>query len=149
MFVYAYQYTSTDRSAAPPPVPPITLESVADGTSNTIMIGERPPYPKDAWGVWTYGEQDSFYGIGVTDGWKIYGTSENGTNCPTGTLYPQAPAGVITRCDLHHFWSKHTGGANWAFADGSVRFLTYNVTPQMWVALATRAGGEVIDASQF
>jgi prepilin-type processing-associated H-X9-DG protein len=150
MFVYAYRYpagtnTSQAQSAGilPSPTPPVTLEAVADGTSSTIMIGERPPYPKDAWGCWDYGEQDSFFGIGVTDGWKIYGTSELGTNCPTGTQYPQPGAG--NRCDLHHFWSKHTGGANWVFADGSVRFLTYSLTPAMWQALATKAGGEVVD----
>jgi prepilin-type N-terminal cleavage/methylation domain-containing protein/prepilin-type processing-associated H-X9-DG protein len=148
MFVYGYQYTTTPSPKAPPPkFPPVTLQSVTDGTSNTLMLGERPPYPKDDWGAWTYAEQDSFYGIGVTPGWFIYSTAENGSPCPTGTQYPHEPQSPPTRCDLHHFWSKHTGGANWTFADGSVRFLTYNITPAMWVALATRAGGEVIDGS--
>jgi prepilin-type N-terminal cleavage/methylation domain-containing protein/prepilin-type processing-associated H-X9-DG protein len=151
MFVYGYMYTSTpqDFSHPPPKFPPVTLQGVTDGTSNTLMLGERPPYPKDDWGAWTYAEQDSFFGIGVTPGWFIYGTAEDGTPCPSGTQYPHAPPGPPTRCDLNHFWSKHTGGANWAFADGSIRFLSYDFTPAMWVALATRAGGEVIDGSQL
>ena len=94
VFVYAYRFPAGTPpgggGAAIKQTPPVTIDSITDGTSNTIMIGERPPYPKDDWGAWTYAEQDSFYGIGVTDGWKIYNTDENGTTCPTGTLYPQA-----------------------------------------------------------
>jgi prepilin-type processing-associated H-X9-DG protein len=46
-------------------------------------------------------------------------------------------------CDALHFWSLHSGGANFAFADGSVRFLRYSADDVM-PALATRAGGEVV-----
>ena len=44
-------------------------------------------------------------------------------------------------CSAFHFWSMHPGGANFAFADGSVWFIAYShsfVLP----TLATRAGGE-------
>jgi prepilin-type processing-associated H-X9-DG protein len=44
---------------------------------------------------------------------------------------------------MNHFWSLHSGGANFAFADGSVRFLRYEAAAIM-PALATRAGGEVV-----
>jgi prepilin-type processing-associated H-X9-DG protein len=44
---------------------------------------------------------------------------------------------------MFHFWSLHPGGANFAFADGSVRFLAYSANPIM-PALATREGGEVV-----
>jgi prepilin-type processing-associated H-X9-DG protein len=36
------------------------------------------------------------------------------------------------------------GGANFIFADGSARFLTYDAAPIM-PALASRAGGEIAD----
>jgi prepilin-type processing-associated H-X9-DG protein len=41
-------------------------------------------------------------------------------------------------------WSFHTGGANFALADGSVRFFQYAAGPTVIVAMSTRAGGEVI-----
>jgi prepilin-type processing-associated H-X9-DG protein len=44
---------------------------------------------------------------------------------------------------MFHFWSPHTGGAHFAFADGSVRFIRYSTEPIM-AALATRAGGEAV-----
>ncbi len=39
--------------------------------------------------------------------------------------------------------SNHTGGANCAMVDGSVRFVTNQIDSVMWQAAATRAGGEV------
>jgi prepilin-type processing-associated H-X9-DG protein len=53
--------------------------------------------------------------------------------------------GVGDYCDVHHFWSQHPDGANWLFADGSVRFLSYT-NASIMPALATRAGGEVVNA---
>jgi prepilin-type processing-associated H-X9-DG protein len=44
---------------------------------------------------------------------------------------------------MFHFWSPHSGGANYAFADGSVRFLSYSANPVL-PALATRAGNEKV-----
>jgi prepilin-type N-terminal cleavage/methylation domain-containing protein/prepilin-type processing-associated H-X9-DG protein len=45
--------------------------------------------------------------------------------------------------------SRHPGGVNVTMADGSVRFVKSTITPQIWWALGTRAGGEVISADQF
>ncbi len=45
--------------------------------------------------------------------------------------------------------SLHPGGVNMAMADGSVRFVKQTITPQIWWALGTRAGGEIISADQF
>ena len=50
-------------------------------------------------------------------------------------------------CSAFHFWSPHPGGANFAFCDGSVRFLSYSADPVM-PALATRAGGETVNVPE-
>jgi prepilin-type processing-associated H-X9-DG protein len=44
---------------------------------------------------------------------------------------------------MFHFWSPHPGGANFAIADGSVRFIAYTANDIM-PALASRAGGEAV-----
>ncbi|AGA28907.1 DUF1559 family PulG-like putative transporter [Singulisphaera acidiphila] len=45
--------------------------------------------------------------------------------------------------------SFHPGGVNVGFLDGSVRFVKDSVNPQTWWGIATKAGGEVIDAGSL
>ncbi len=45
--------------------------------------------------------------------------------------------------------SNHPGGVKAALADGSVRFVTSSVDRQVWKAIGTRAGGEVVSADSF
>jgi prepilin-type processing-associated H-X9-DG protein len=40
------------------------------------------------------------------------------------------------------FGSEHPGGSNFGFGDGSVRFLSNTVAPQLLSALANRSDGE-------
>jgi prepilin-type processing-associated H-X9-DG protein len=47
------------------------------------------------------------------------------------------------------FRSDHGGGVNFAFVDGSVRFITEDIDPVLYSALATRSGNEVIDNIDF
>jgi prepilin-type N-terminal cleavage/methylation domain-containing protein/prepilin-type processing-associated H-X9-DG protein len=45
--------------------------------------------------------------------------------------------------------SRHPGGVNVAFLDGSVRFVKDTVAPTTWWALATKAGGEVLSSDSY
>jgi len=45
--------------------------------------------------------------------------------------------------------SRHPGGVNTAFADGSVRFIKSSVNSQTWVAIGTRNGGEVVSSDAY
>lgn len=140
----------------------IRLASITDGSSQTIMVGER------AWanvkGVWA--------------GVVANGTTRRGSmnRCPlTGALfYPAAPLvqahGHLLNTDtdedggLDDFSSMHPGGANFVFADGSVRFLKtvlrdsgtnsgggtlYSPSSLVLQALTTRNGGEVLSADSY
>jgi len=122
----------------------VALRDITDGTSSTVVVGERPP-SADLWYGWWY----AGYGqAGTGSGDMLLGARErnNGgpyvSNCPPGPYHFQSGK-VNEQCDLFHFWSLHTGGANFLFADGSTRFLTY-AADGVLPALATRSGGEVI-----
>jgi prepilin-type processing-associated H-X9-DG protein len=71
-----------------------------------------------------------------------------GTYTPAQTANLYGPGRGENPCDFNHFWSYHTGGANFVFGDGSVRFVPYTAKPVM-NALATRGGGDLGDASSY
>ena len=55
----------------------------------------------------------------------------------------RATRGTDSSIHQYHFWSWHPTGANFAFLDGSVHLLSYNVDLATFNSLATRAAGEV------
>ena len=63
-------------------------------------------------------------------------------NCPTGP-YGFIAGNAENQCDALHYWSFHSGGAQFAFCDGSVRFISFE-TKLLLPQLATRSGREVV-----
>ena len=45
--------------------------------------------------------------------------------------------------------SYHSGGVNVLMADGSVRFIKDSINMQTWMAIGTRAGGEVVSSDSY
>jgi prepilin-type N-terminal cleavage/methylation domain-containing protein/prepilin-type processing-associated H-X9-DG protein len=122
----------------------VKFTDLTDGASNTLLVGERPPGADLCLGWWYAGWGVDVAGTGDT----VLGVRERAT--PTGyTDMPDCGAGFTrfqhgrldNMCDVMHFWSLHSGGANFLFADGSVRLLRYDAA-DLLPALATRAGGE-------
>jgi prepilin-type processing-associated H-X9-DG protein/prepilin-type N-terminal cleavage/methylation domain-containing protein len=124
--------------------PAVRLADVTDGTANTLLLGERPPPDTFQAGIWyTHHRTGDAYGM-------LFGPNEWLRTEPNGGVdgdpcrapFRFGPGRPDNPCDRHHFWSLHPGGANFAFCDGSVRFLPYSAAGVL-PALATRAGGEV------
>ncbi len=119
----------------------VEFTDISDGASNTLMLGERPPAANLAWGWWGFSDYDNV--LATRD---FIGGTELYPGCPSPGIYRQGK--TSNNCDSNHFWSLHDGGAYWAFADGSVRFLPYSAA-SLTIPLATRAGQEVVDTGGF
>lgn len=119
----------------------IRFADITDGTSSTLMVGERPPSATLFYGWWYAGwGQGKDGNLDLTLGVRTKNWSADDPACPFGP-FPFAPNRFSDPCHHFQFWSPHTGGAHFAFADGSVRFLRYEADALL-PALASRAGGE-------
>jgi prepilin-type N-terminal cleavage/methylation domain-containing protein/prepilin-type processing-associated H-X9-DG protein len=108
-------------------LPKLRLNQITDGTSNTIMIGEVIPEVEDR-NAWAY-----------TNG--AYATCAIPLNAKdaTGKWFPPGQWQ-----NNYSFRSRHPGGGQFAFCDGSVRFMNDTIPLQTYRALATRDAGEVV-----
>lgn len=116
-------------------VRPLRWAKLTDGTSNKLMIGEDVYDPN--------GPGNMNYGIGYAwahsvEACAIAAMPINARR-PNGV--PYASGDWTGQTGFH---SRHTGGAHFALADGTVRFLSENMALGLYRALATVSGGEVV-----
>ncbi|WP_439631878.1 DUF1559 domain-containing protein [Gemmata sp.] len=114
------------------------MSSITDGTSNTLGVSERyrvsesfDGYTANGGGTWAMGSPNNNNSVQQSVGSTAVPFNYNVTN--------DDPAKSRTALA---YSSRHTGGVNAMFLDGSVRFLTTSVTGPTRVAIGTMAQGE-------
>ncbi len=100
---------------------PVRFNQVKDGLSNTFMLGEDVP----AYNQWS----QAFYGNSDYD------------SCDAPPNYFPADGGAGYWDDMC-FRSLHPLGVHFCLGDGSVRFISEMIDYHLYMALATKAGGE-------
>jgi prepilin-type processing-associated H-X9-DG protein len=113
----------------------VRITDVTDGTSNTVMFGEKSIRPNSLRGK--NEDRSVFSGVRNTHR-RMMGQA------PDGTQRPLLPPNNQTIPNANNsFGGPHPGLTNFVFVDGSVRGVKNSAGIPTLTALATRAGGEV------
>ncbi len=126
------------------------MADATDGTSNTLLLGERKYFDAIF---------DSIPGERIRDwGWCWFGAQGDallGTGVPMNFVLPAnflsldgGTQQLLYEDRINAFGSMHTGGSNMAMGDGSVHFVSENISPVTFQALGTRSRGEVASLDQ-
>ncbi len=135
----------------------IRLDDVTDGTSQTIFISEKLNDGLDL--GWASGTRASLRNMGSRSG-RIAGGrvsfSVDGNDDDTGGLgnsvekvFQLGESDEADALFVGGFGSRHPGGQNVAFGDGSVRFLKTSSSVRVRRRLAHRADGELLSSDQY
>lgn len=121
----------------------IRLRDIADGKAYTLLLGEN--LPLGLLSAWYQGSESTlrYCGEGIEQ--------HDSTTAKTMQTYQSTNSQVqaatpAVRIPPQRFGSVHSGGANFALADGSVRFVSTSVDPSTLRRLGNRHDGEVLTA---
>lgn len=153
----------------------VKMDEVRDGTSNTMLIGETARFPNEPSGSNLNFNATTWYWVGppwtgspywpgdirITGGAfqvprlnapaDVDGSVLGACLISSGASFPPDWITVPACIQLGQwgFRSLHPGGANFGFADGSVRFIKNSIDLKVYRSLGTRNGGEVLGADQY
>ena len=111
----------------------LRFSQILDGSSQTIMLGEMISRREDL--GWASGTSASL---------RNTGNFETPLRNNSRTSKADEPSGTLV---VGGFGSYHTGGAQFAFADGSVHFLSQSIDKGIFSKLGNRADGEMLYGS--
>jgi prepilin-type N-terminal cleavage/methylation domain-containing protein/prepilin-type processing-associated H-X9-DG protein len=164
-------FHETGPQAKPSPMQvAVKAAGVRDGASSTLLFGERqvsdgnldsylkatitpdpdpPVQAMQAYGVWGAPLNPSSITAVTLSGWAVINTGFPTEYVPPPPPMPELPVawGSISElwwARISAYGSRHPGGANFALADGSVRFVNQTLPVQTLQALSTRNGKETV-----
>jgi prepilin-type N-terminal cleavage/methylation domain-containing protein/prepilin-type processing-associated H-X9-DG protein len=116
----------------------IGIKNITDGTSTTMLVGERSQKWCEATWVGAVTNAQLF----PPPGSPAVPFPENAAGMVLGHTFEGPPNSPGLECN--DFSSQHSGGAHFVFADGHVQFISTSINKLVFRALSTRAGGEPI-----
>ena len=144
--------------ANPTGYPTVTLTGIQDGTSSTMLLGEKFVDPTRYQPVQTNLDTAAVGacgagGCGFTDngwvnGWATWSTCRCSMSGPHRDA-PYGDPGSQWQAGWQFFGSAHPGGMNALFADGSVQHIRYGIPNAVFQLLVRKGDGLVVSLAGF
>jgi hypothetical protein len=103
----------------------VRISDITDGSSNTLIVGERVTKVADGW----YSTWSGRVAEGEEAFQRILGSLDHPPNDPSG--------------HFDDFSSHHVGGSQFVLGDGHVRFVSDSIDRTLYRSLGTIQGGEI------
>jgi prepilin-type N-terminal cleavage/methylation domain-containing protein/prepilin-type processing-associated H-X9-DG protein len=123
------------------------IEDIYDGASNTILVGEKLLETGDL--GWMSGTRATLRNTGLPPDANPAGTFGAIPPVDADDGEPAAGPSLDPALRVGGYASRHPGGANFIFGDGSVKFIKSSVRPAVFQHLGHRADGEVVSSGEF
>ncbi len=122
----------------------VRSEDIPDGRSCTIFIGEKLVMSNEL--GWASGTRSTLRNTGNVPNVERTLLKATAANKKNGTV---EKGGLAISDPVGGFSSRHPGGANFAFGDGSIRFVKNSVDAKVFHCLGNREDGELLGDDQF
>ena len=133
-------------------LPTINFAAITDGTSNTVLVGEKY-VSTDLYGGGQWGDNNSWANgstwISARHSRRAPGRDSPAREEAARRQLPWSdPSGNCRECGMWDFFgSAHPSGFNVVFCDGSVRNVKYTIDLATWQLMVARDDGQVIPAN--
>jgi prepilin-type N-terminal cleavage/methylation domain-containing protein/prepilin-type processing-associated H-X9-DG protein len=136
--------------------PPYNIRDFTDGTSGTMLLSELIATQSNGnlvdlrGDIWSDSRCAFMYTAYTPPNSKIRDQMDGKNDCAYPFQQnPPCSVGTGSQPDFNAARSRHSGGVNVLFADGSARFLKDSVAINVWRALSTKDAGEVVSSDQY
>jgi hypothetical protein len=120
----------------------VRRRDISDGTAYTIFVGEKRIEPGDL--GWMSGTRATLRNTGTQP--NLFDPSPVGNTAAANTDQQHAAAAAPDPAlQVGGFGSAHSYGAFFGFGDGSVRYTSEDIDPQLWQRLGNRADGQLVE----